>query len=225
MITAETNNPQISKVIKYVNLKLQHEPSGHDWYHVERVWRTAKYLQSKEGGDPLIIELSALLHNLKEHNVPLYMEEKSLLALHGMMDILQIEEPLKSQVLQVIEDSKFKADETRKSSTIEGKILQDANWLDSLGAIGIARAFASGGHIGRSIYDPSVPVRTGMDKQTYQKDKKSGTSLNYLYEKALRIIDYLNTDTAKKVATARAEFIKKFIEEFKKEWNGEDLFL
>lgn len=225
MLTAEANNSLISRTIKYVSLKLQHEPSGHDWHHVDRVWRTAKFLQSKEGGDLLVIELAALLHNLREHNAPLYMEEKSLLALHGMMDILQIEEPLKSQVLEIIEESKFKADETHKSKSIEGKILQDANWLDSLGAIGVARAFASGGHMGRSIYDPDVPVREKMDKQTYQKEKKSGTSLNYLYEKSLRVVDYLNTEAAKKVAISRAAFIKTYIDQFKKEWNGEDLFI
>lgn len=226
MNTLDQNNQElIDRTAKYVYLKVHHEPSGHDWFHVERVWKLAKTLQKEEGGNSLVIELAALLHNIMEHSYPLYLDGKPLLALHGMMDIIQIDEPLRSEVIRAIDDSKFKADETKSPITIEGRILQDANWLDAIGAIGIARAFASGGFIGRPIHDPSVLVRTHMDKLEYQKTKKEGTSFNYLFEKSLRVAEMLNTETGRKIARTRVAFIQSFVEEFKKEWDGVDVIV
>lgn len=225
MNNIETESPQqlIDRTAKYVRLKLEHEPSGHDWLHIQRVWRISKILQKKEGGNLLLIELAALLHNLMEHNYPLYLEEKPLLALHGMMDILQIEGNLRNDIIEIINDSKYKASETRKPSTVEGRIVQDANWLDSLGAVGVARAFASGGFLGRPMYDPEIKVRTKMDNLTYQRGKKETTSYNYIFEKSMKVVELLNTDTAKVMAKSRVEFMEKFISEFKKESEGDDI--
>lgn len=224
MLVTEQNINLIERTKKYVYLKLLHEPSGHDWFHVERVWKTAKYLQQKEGGNLLVIELAALLHNLMEHNYPIHLEEKPRLALHGMMDILQIEEPLRSDVIQVIDDSKYVGDETRPPHSIEGKILQDSNWLDALGAIGVARAFASGGSIERPIFDPGIPIRDYMDKDTYVREKKQGTSMNYLIEKGMKVAKLMNTPEAKRIAKKRVEFLEKYISEFKIEAEGKDIF-
>ncbi|MDO8626460.1 MAG: HD domain-containing protein [Candidatus Magasanikbacteria bacterium] len=212
----------VQKTAEYVKLKLHHEPSGHDWYHVRRVWQMSRLLQKEEGGDLELVELSALLHNLREHGNTAFYEEKGSLALFGMMDVLGIEEELKQKILHVVEDGKYQGDDTKKPMTIEGMILQDANWLDALGAVGIARAFASGGFIGRPIYDPDIKVRKRMNKQLYQQKKKDTTSFNYLYEKAFRVAEILNTTTAKRIGATRIAFMKNFIEEFVKEWEEKD---
>ncbi len=218
------DNDLIDKTAKFVEIKLRHEPSGHDWFHIERVRKMAKNLQSQEGGDQLVIELGALLHNLNEANYPLYLEDKPTLALHGMMDVLEIEEPLRSQVIHIIDDSKFNAIDTRRPINIEGKILQDANWLDSLGAIGIARAFSSGGFMRRALHDPGIPPRINMDRITYQNTKIESTSYNYIFEKSLALVDLLNTKTAKRIAKNRITYTNNFITQFNKEWTLEDVF-
>ncbi|MBI2443949.1 MAG: HD domain-containing protein [Candidatus Magasanikbacteria bacterium] len=218
MITPEL----IAKCARYVQLKLAHEPAGHDWFHVERVWKMGKRLQATEGGDLFLVELAALLHNLGDHNFGEFNEEKGMLALFGMMDILEIEEADKEQLLNIVTDSKYKGDETTRPRTLEGKIVQDANWLDVLGAIGIARTFAAGGFVGRPIFDPDVPVRPSLSKQVYQRKKREGTSINSFYEKAFRLPERLNTETAKRIAEARLDYINSFLAQFMKEWEGAD---
>lgn len=213
----------IQKTALYVKLKLYHEPSGHDWFHVERVWRMAKHLQTIEGGDLELVELMALLHNLGDYSdtARFIGEHKGSLALSGMMDILEIEDSLKEKIIGLVTEVKYKGSETKPPPTIEGKIVQDANLLDTLGAIGIARAFASGGYHRRPIYDPEIPARKNLNKDTYQNKKQEGTSMNSFFEKALRVPALLNTATAKKIAAERVLYIQSFIDQFMKEWKGD----
>lgn len=212
----------IKKTELYVQLKIKNDASGHDWFHIQRVRRIACMLQAEEGGDIVVIELAALLHNLKEHNYPLYKDTKATLAMNAMLDVLEIEGDLRNKVVEAMESAKFKADGTQHSMLIEGKILQDANWLDSLGAIGIARAFASGGHFNRVLYNPARKVRTKLPNKQYQQ-KQATTSLNYLQEKSLRVAQLLNTKTAQRIAQQRVEYLKNFIQQFLNEWDGVDL--
>ena len=209
----------IKKTAEYVKRKLYDNPSGHDWYHIERVWKLARHLQAAEGGDLEVIELAVFLHNLGEHSDARFQPEKSSLVLYGMMDVLEIEEPLKSKILKIIDEMKFGGRETKSPATLEGKIVQDANFLDSLGAIGVARQLASGGYHGRPIYDPEVKVRTRLSHHEYQFQKKKGTSINNLYEKALQMAGMLNTATARKIAECKVKFVEKFLEQFEKEWD------
>ena len=211
-------HPLVEKTAKYVKLKTYIEPAGHDWFHIERTWRMAKHLQSKEGGDLLLIELAALLHDVGHHSYHEFDEEKGELALFGMMDILEIDEEMKEKVLSIVNFCKFKGDETPHPGSLEAKIVQDANWLDSLGALGVARTFAAGGYLGRSIYDPSVPVRTALSKNTYQKKKRQGTSMNSFFEKAYKLPLLMNTATARQLAEERIVYLKSFVEQFLKEW-------
>ena len=206
----------VKKTADYVRQKLHHEPSGHDWFHVQRVWKTAKFIQKKEGGDLLIIELAALLHNLKEHHCSLCHDRKATLAVKGMMDVIGIDEELQDKIIEVIDDSKYKAGQTRLPKSIEGKIMQDANWLDSLGAVGIARVFASGGYHSRPIYDPAIKIRKYLNYREYL-EKKQTTSFNYLHEKVLKVAKLMNTKTAKRLARERLAIVLRFIDEMKKE--------
>ncbi|MBI5728886.1 MAG: HD domain-containing protein [Candidatus Magasanikbacteria bacterium] len=209
----------IDKTAGYVKTKLYNEASGHDWYHVERVWKMARKLQAAEGGDLELIELSALLHNLGDHDFYKFSEKKGSLILFGMMDIIGIEEPIKDQIITVVNESKYGGIETRKPRTLEGRIVQDANFLDTLGAIGVARHFASGGYHGRLIYDPDIKVRAKLTRYAYEHQKDRGTSINNFYEKAFRVAELMNTDTAKKIAQEKVVYIKNYVEQFLKEWD------
>jgi uncharacterized protein len=210
----------VQKTAEYVKLKLENEVTGHDWYHVERVYKTAILLQEKEGGNLKLIELAALLHDLGDYKQYDLNEIKGSFVLRGMMDILGLSEKTKEKILKIIEEAQYNADETKVPSTIEGKIIQDADWLDVLGAIGIARVFATGGKLNRVIYDPNKKVRKKLTKAEYQHRKSEGTSFNYFYEKILKLPAMMNTKTAKEIATGRIEYVKGFMEEFLVECEG-----
>ncbi len=213
----------IQKTAEYVKSKLYNEPSGHDWYHVERVWKCAQFIQTKEGGDLELIEFAALLHNLGEHSDYSFNAEKGPLILFGMMDILGIEDPLKSNILHIAHEIKYGGVETKKPRTLEGQIVQDANFLDSFGAIGVARRFASGGYYGRPIYDPGMKVRKQLTKYAYEREKNKGSSLGSFYERVLKLTDRLNTATARRIAQHKIRFTNLFIEQFMKEWEGDEV--
>lgn len=212
----------IAKTADYVKKKLYNDASGHDWYHVERVWNMAKFLQAREGGDLEVIELAALLHNVGDHSDNKFHPEKGPLILFGMMEVLDIDEPIKSKVINVVKEMQFVGTDTKQAMSIEGKIVQDANFLDTLGAIGVARQLASGGFHGRPIYDPETPVREKLTAREYQFHKRKGTSINNFYEKSFRIAKLMNTAAAKKIAAHRIKYLEEFIAQFMKEWNGKD---
>lgn len=212
-------SPLVARTAEYVKKKLYNEPSGHDWFHVERVWKMARQIQKIEGGNLELIELVAFLHNLGDHDNNQFHPEKGSLILFGMMDIIEIEEPLKSQIIAIVNEMKYGGKETKHPSTLEGKIVQDANFLDTLGAIGVARHFASGGFYGRPIHDPSVKVREQLTKHEYEHQKRKGTSLNNFYEKAFRIVGMLNTPTARTFAEKKVRYVKQFVDQFTKEWD------
>jgi len=216
------NSALVQKTAQYVKQKLFSEPTGHDWYHVERVWRIAKELQKKEGGDSEIIELAVLLHDLGDYKQYNFNETKGSLVLHGMMDILEIEEELQEKIINITLEAQYSGDDTKTPSSIEGKIVQDADWLDALGAIGIARVFATGGSIKRVLHDPERKPRKRLSKVDYQRHKQEGTSYNYFFEKILKLPKMMNTPTAKKIAQERVKFVKDFIRQFMSEWEGED---
>lgn len=206
----------------YVKNILSREPSGHDWFHIERVGQIAKVLQAKEGGDIFLIEMAVLLHNVKEHYCFGNCGDLADMTLEGIMDVLQIEGDLRTKINKLVDESKYRANETKTPDTIEGKIIQDANWLDALGAIGVARAFASGGFFQRPIFDPKVNIRHDIPKDVYS-DKRRTTSFNYLFEKSLSLVKKMNTATGKKIAEQRIKFVKQFIEQFLLESTGKDI--
>jgi uncharacterized protein len=137
------------------------------------------------------------------------------------MDILEIDQEMQQSIVRIIEESEYNGDETKIPSTIEGKIIQDADWLDSLGALGIARIFANGCSVQRPIHDPKRKIRKHLTGEELKLKKKEGTSFNFFYEKALKLPRIMNTVSARKIAEERAKFIEHFLEEFLAEWKGE----
>ena len=213
-------NELVKKTADYVKLKLYGEHTGHDWFHVERVWKMAKKFQEIEGGDLELIEIAALLHDLGDSKQFEFDDKKGHLILRGMMDVLGIEENFQKKIMEVILAAQYAGDETKTPRSVEAKILQDADLLDALGAIGIARTFATGGHIKRIMHDPRRRPRTRLTKDDYLYRKSDGTSINYFYEKTLKLPQMLNTKTGRAIAEKRADFLKNFIEEFELEWEG-----
>ena len=207
----------IQKVEDYIKETLSNEPTGHDWWHSWRVWKMSKEITKKEGGDLFIIELAALLHDVadwKFHdgNIKVGSEKaKTLLKNLGVND-----KSIK-HICHIIDNVSFKgAGVKNKIKTREGMVVQDADRLDVIGAVGIARTFAYGGFKGREIYNPAIKPKLHKSFKEYKKNKS--TSINHFYEKLLLLKDRLNTKTAKKIAQKRHEFIKNYLKQFFKEW-------
>ncbi len=211
----------VQKTAEYVGKILSTNGSGQDWYHTERVLATARQLQALEGGNMQLIELSALLHDVGDYKHFEYNETKGKLVLKATMDILEIDQEMQQQIARIIDEAEYAGEETKIPTCVEGKILQDADWLDSIGALGIARIFANGCSVQRPIHDPKRKVRTRLTRNDLKLKKKEGTSVNYFYEKALKLPGMMNTEAARKIAEGRARFIEVFLEEFIAEWKGE----
>ena len=211
----------VKKIAEFVRLKLQNEPTGHDWFHTKRVWEMAKKIQEKEGGELELIELAALMHDLGDNTQYEFDKIKGSLILRGMMEVLNIEPEKQEKVLEIIESAKYKGVETEQLKTLEGKILRDADWLDAMGAVGIARTFATGGRIKRPLHDPARKIRKNLKQHDILYKKQKGTSYNYFFEKALRLPPLMNTEMGKKIAQKRTDFLKKYLEQFDGEWAGE----
>ena len=210
------------KTAAYVRLKMSGEHTGHDWFHIERVWKMAKRIQSKEGGDLEKVELLALLHDIGDTRNYEFEEKKGPLVLRGMMDILDMPKEQQDELVKIIGEMKYQGDDTKAPESLEGRIAQDADMLDALGAIGVARVFATGGHIKRVLHHPEHKPRRRMTREDYVFRKQEGTSINYFSEKVLKLPKLFNTATGKKLAERRVKFIEHFLKEFDRDWKGED---
>ncbi|EKN69519.1 metal dependent phosphohydrolase [Neobacillus bataviensis LMG 21833] len=214
-------NQIIETTEKFVQVELGEDATGHDWFHVDRVRRNALHICKEEmTGDPFIIEMAALLHDIPD-------EKLNDSAAAGMAKLalffqtIILPEEVKNHITEIIESISYKGGRKTELETVEAKIVQDADRLDAIGAIGIARAFAYGGKKGQPIYDPSINVREEMTVEEYRKGKS--TSIHHFYEKLLKLKDLLNTNTAKKLAESRQQMMALFLEQFYQEWDGQDL--
>jgi len=208
---------------KFVENALSGEGSGHDWWHIYRVWNTAKHLAKKEGGDLLVIELSSLLHDIADRKFNAGSVKRGTEKVHAFLHSIKVEEKIIEQVCEIVQFSSFASsflpDGTRrKMSTLEGKIVQDADRLDAIGAIGIARAFAYGGHKGTEIYNPTIKPTLPTSKKQYTQGETH--TINHFYEKLLLLKDLMNTKTAQKIAINRHKYMEQFLKEFINEWDG-----
>ena len=210
----------ITLTINFVKEKLEGAEAGHDWFHIERVWKLSKKIAEKEGGNLEVIELSALLHDIAD---PKFHNGDETLALKISKDFLEeihVNAELIEQVLFVIKNISFKnRAEAPENPPLELQIVQDADRLDAIGAIGIARTFNFGGFKNNLMYHPEIKPNLGMNKKEYKKS--NGTTINHFYEKLLLLKDLMNTETAKKIASERHGFMLQFLDEFYKEWNVE----
>ncbi|PEF72217.1 phosphohydrolase [Bacillus pseudomycoides] len=209
---------KIQKTVAFVRNILETDACGHDWYHIERVHKLALSLSEKEGGDRFVIEMAALLHDVADEKLN-ESEEAGMKKVSDWLEGLNVTEEETEHILHIIMNMSYKGGHGGKVSTLEGKIVQDADRLDALGAIGIARTFAYGGAKGRLMYDPNIPPREEMTKEEYRKN--DDPSLNHFYEKLLKLKDLMNTDAAKREAEIRHRYMEEFIEQFMKEWNAQ----
>lgn len=207
----------ISKTIAFVKEQLNGAEAGHDWFHTERVWKIAKKISEKEGGNLLVVELAALLHDIADPKFHNGDEELAITISSNFMNSLEVPQDIIKEVLNIIQNISFKnRGEATSNPSLELKIVQDADRIDAIGAIGIARTFNFGGFKNNLMYDPAIPPKLNMSKEEYKKS--NGTTINHFYEKLLLLKDLMNTETAKKIASERHDFMLKFLDEFYKEW-------
>ena len=208
----------VDKAINYVKELFSGDSSGHDWFHTLRVLNLAERIALQEhGADPETVRLIALLHDVDDRKLSPLTHEN----LDNAREILKVSgvEPGKTEIiLEGIRNLSFKGTGATVPDSIEGKIVQDADRLDAMGAIGIARAFAFGGSRGREMYNPNEPPQLDMDGESYAKSK--GHTINHFYEKLLRLKDLMNTETGKAMAEHRHGYMESFLSEFYGEWEG-----
>lgn len=210
----------ISKTVEYVKAKLSEDLSaGHDWWHVYRVWRNAKYIAGIEKADSFVVELAALLHDIADWKFNNGDETIGGKVAREWLESLVLDKEIINHVCEIIDNSSFKgAGVENKIKTLEGKILQDADRLDAIGAIGVARAFAYGGSKKSEMYNPDIKPEFHSTSEQYKNNKSS--TINHFYEKLLLLKDLMNTETAKKMAEDKHKFMELFISEFMSEWKG-----
>jgi len=201
----------------YVKQVLEHDSSGHDWWHIERVRTLAIRIGETEGVDLFIVEMAALLHDIDDWK--LVGENNSLRRTIAWLDQNGVERAISDKICKVIEGVSYKgANVNTTTNNPECAVLQDADRLDAMGAIGIARTFAYGGNHGRAIYYPGIPPILHNDFEEYKKSE--GTTINHFYEKLLLLKDRMQTEIGKAIAGQRHAFMLRFLEEFYAEWSG-----
>lgn len=209
----------INIVKEYVKNICKDDSTGHDWWHIQRVYNNAMLINQKENADKFVITLIVLMHDLYDHKF--YkgnIEEKLKETIKELNIYNYVQETDIENIINSCVNLGFSTNmTTKKELSIEGKIAQDADRLDALGAIGIARTFMYGGKMERVMYDPDNNEL--VDEEEY-KQNGSKTTISHFYDKLLKIKDLMNTETAKMIAQERHQYLENFLEEFFDEWNG-----
>jgi uncharacterized protein len=210
----------IDKTILFVKEKLQHAEGGHDWFHIERVFKNAVSIAHEEVCNVTIVKLGALLHDIADSKFHDGDEEIGPKTARKFLESENVSEEIIEHVIQIIKNISFKGGNFEKTfSSKELEVVQDADRLDALGAIGIARAFNYGGFKNRALYNPNSAPKLNMTKEEYKKS--DSPTLNHFYEKLLLLKDKMNTETGKKLAQERHRFMETFLSQFYAEWEGE----
>lgn len=208
----------VQQIYQRIFPDFEEDATGHDIHHIERVLNMSRYLQSKEGGDLELIELSALLHDISDHKFNGgKLNEGGNVAKNILLECGYPEERA-DQVKEIIDSVSYKGAGVKSdANTLEAKIVQDADRLDAIGAIGIARTFAYGGNRGQAIYDPELDPKLHSSFEEYANSKS--TTINHFYEKLLLLNERLNTATARKIGKERHEIMEAYLSDFFNEWN------
>lgn len=215
------NQTVINKTVEFVKRTLAEAEGGHDWWHMYRVWKNAQHIAAKEGGvDSLVVELGALLHDIADSKFYGGDEGIGPKTTRDFLDSLAVSCAVKEQVEHIVRHISFKKNLNGQEWTSpELAVVQDADRLDAIGAIGIARTFMYGGHIRSILYDPSIKPKPEMTKE--ERKKELSPTLNHFYEKLLLLKDLMNTKTGKEMAEGRHKFMELYLEQFYAEWEGE----
>lgn len=213
------SNSLLDTTIRYVQAELRDAEGGHDWFHTERVWKNARLIAQEEVADMLVVELAALLHDIADAKFNGGDEEIGPARAASFLQQQGAPHDLTRHVALIVQHVSFKGGNTASSwSSPELHVVQDADRLDAIGAIGIARTFNFGGFRGRALYDPSVPPALNMTAEQYRNS--SAPTINHFYEKLLLLKDRMNTEAGRRLAEERHHFMVHFLEQFYKEWNG-----
>jgi uncharacterized protein len=209
----------VDRTVHYVRTVLAGEGSGHDWWHVYRVWKMAQRIGQAEDADLLVVELAALLHDIADWKFCGGDCAVGPKVASAWLTSLNVDPGVSDHVSRIIADISFKgAGVEQPTLSLEGQVVQDADRLDAMGAIGIARAFAYGGAKGRLIHDPAVKPEEHRTAEAYLKS--GGSTVNHFYEKLLLLKDRTNTATGRAIAEERHAFMEDYLRRFFKEWEG-----
>jgi len=215
-----SNQDIISKTITFTKEKLNNAEGGHDWFHIERVYKNALLIAKGETCNSIIVQLGALLHDIADSKFHDGDESVGPNVARAFLESEKVDESIIDHVIKIIENISFKGGNTEKKfSSIELDIVQDADRLDAIGAIGIARTFNYGGFKNRALYDPEIAPNTNMTPEEYKNSQ--APTINHFYEKLLLLKDKMNTPTAKKIAQKRHRYMEGFLAQFYAEWEGE----
>jgi len=210
----------IGKTVEFVKYTLSDAEGGHDWWHIYRVWRSAKQIAVHEDVDMFVVELGALLHDIADSKFHDGNEEIGPRIAREFLRANEVDESVILHVENIISNISFKGGKLHmRFRSPELDIIQDADRLDALGAIGIARTFNYGGHKGRSIYDPDIKPNLNLTKEEYKSS--TAPTLNHFYEKLLLLKNLMNTNNGKNMAEQRHQFMLAYLDQFYKEWDGE----
>jgi len=213
------NEVLLKETETFVKSVLQGDSSGHDWWHIHRVRKLALMIAKSEGADLFLVELSALLHDVDDWKLAGNEDEGQ--KTKKWLQACGVEHQIIEQICSIIDGVSFKgAGVNTSTNNLECRVLQDADRLDAIGAIGIARTFAYGGSRGRGIYDPGIPLEMHTNFANYKKS--NAPTINHFYEKLLLLKDQMQTDTGKLLAEPRHDYMVRFLDQFYAEWNGQE---
>jgi uncharacterized protein len=210
----------IDKTILFVKEKLENAEGGHDWFHIERVFKNAVLISKNEVCDTTVVKLGALLHDIADSKFHDGDETVGPRIAREFLESENVDEEIITHVVNIIENISYKGGNfEKKFSSIELDVVQDADRLDAIGAIGIARTFNYGGFKNRALYDPNIAPNSSMTKEEYKKN--DSPTLNHFYEKLLLLKDKMNTQAGKQIAQERHHYMEGFLAQFYAEWEGE----
>ena len=207
----------IEQAEQFVKEKLAHDFSGHDWWHIERVRKTAVTIAREEQADGFICELAALLHDVADEKL-FGDEEAGLRELRAWLTEHDVPLSDTAHIIEIIATMSFKGGSRPPMRTLEGRVVQDADRLDAIGAVGISRVFAYSGAKGRPVHDPTVAPRENLTKEQYRSG--NDTAINHFHEKLLKLKDLMNTAYGRQLAEERHAFMELYLERFHREWEG-----
>jgi len=214
-----TSKEQINHTVSFVKQQLTNAEGGHDWFHIERVYKNALLITNHEPVDVFIVQLGALLHDIADSKFHNGDETVGPNVARQFLFSINVDSAIIEHVIKIMENISFKGgNELQKFKSAELDVVQDADRLDALGAIGIARTFNYGGFKNRTLFDPSIKPDFNMDRETYKAS--NAPTINHFYEKLLLLKDRMNTNTGKRLAEKRHQFMELYLKQFYDEWDG-----
>src|SRR5690554_1044620 len=207
----------LEKTAQFVKKELENEGSGHDWWHIFRVTELSKTIAEKEGANLFICQMAALLHDLADDKV-VESEEVGLKRIKAWLEEHLADSEKVETILHIVATISYKGGHGPKLDLLEAQVVQDADRLDAIGAIGIARCFTYAGSKGDLMYNPQLPPRDSMTKEEYRHGES--TAINHFYEKLLKLKNLMNTDEGYRIALERHQFMEDYLKQFFREWKG-----